>query len=479
MGTGSRQGVKQRLVTPHAKPPAPDTQVRPAAEPTLAQQALPANQVAKAHQDSRFERALHLEEADLPLGMFPSTQQSTSQQGSKLLVKPAAAPISQSAPGAGAVAPPDHDQTDEQRPLLPSQQQQQQQQKQQRVDKRQAQQPKQHLGNNAQQQLGQGQGHLRPSCMSPSGSSTAKPPNAVRWRSGNHKVGSLELDRPAEGQGKQPAGLKQPQPTAAPPATATPPSGAQAGTRAEGTDEDASGQGNTSQAAAAPEKRKDGTQVITGDASAVAGKGGASGNRRGDKGGWISRRASKAGQVQQDAPALQDTPSKQASVQQQGRALDVKPAKHSTHPGNPHGPDASQQGQRVVTDGAEPKAGQARGTNEPLAQGQDSKQPLDRRKGPAAQVAGAVMPLQARDAPGDKETTQQLGSAIGRSAQKHTPASKGISQLRPGSAGESFEQAGIGSTEGQTPTNGGKVGGWTGRLKSLFALSGRGAHFTP
>ena len=488
-GTGTRQGVQKRLVTPRAKPPAPDTQARPAAEPALAQQALPANQVAKAHQDSRFERVLHLEEADMPLGMFPSTQQSTSQQGSKLLVKPSAAPISRSAPGAGAGAPPDQDQTDEQRPRLPSQQQQQQQQKQQRVDKRHAQQPKQQLGNNAQQQPGQGQGHLRPPSMSPSGSSTAKPPNAVRWRSGNHKVGSLELDRLAEGQGKQPAGQQQPQLTPAPP------SGAKAGAQAEGKDEDACGQGNTSQAAAAAEKRKDRTQVTRGDASAVAGKGGASGNKRGDEGGWISRRASKAGQVQQDAPALQETPSKQASVQQQGRALDVKAAKHGAQPGNLHGPDASQQGQRVVTDGAEPKTDQARGSSKQLVQGQDSKQPLDRRTGPAAQVADAVMPLQTCDATGNKGNTQQSGSAAGKSAHKHTPTSKGISQLRPGSVGESLEQqAGIGSTEGamgtsqkagdgtaegQTPTNGAKVGGWTGRLKSLFTLSGRGAHTTP
>ncbi|KAL0048469.1 hypothetical protein WJX82_004043 [Trebouxia sp. C0006] len=60
-----------------------------------------------------------------------------------------------------------------------------------------------------------------------------------------------------------------------------------------------------------------------------------------------------------------------------------------------------------------------------------------------------------------------------RSAQKLTPGSKGISQQSPDRARGKSPKEGDGSVEGQTSGSGYKAGTWTGRLKSLFTLSGR------
>jgi hypothetical protein len=437
---------------PQAKPPAPpEAHSKPVAKAVHARQGSPANQAFKAAPRSSFERAFRREEADLPLAAFPTTQHSTSQQASKLIGKTAAAPVNQAAPGSDATAVASGQQAEQR---LHSQQPQQ-------LNDRQAQQCYQQQGQKSLKQLrpeqDQRPGHLRPPSLSPSGSSTVRPPQSLRRRSGVHKAGSLNVDRLADKDQRDQAGK-------APMITATPE--AEAATAGTGRDMGAQGQGSRPTAVAA---RGKGDQV--GNGTPVTAQARASGGGKVNEGEWITRRSASPGQVHPDAPALQKAPSKQAAVCQQTRQQATKATKPGTKASSLHS-------QSPGADRAEPEAKQVGSSGQQLPQEKASSQQQLADRAKAAQTAEKAPTGKTPVKPGAKSHSQQLGTAVGKSAQKLTPGSKGISQQSPDRARGKSQKEGDGSVEGQISGCGYKAGTWTGRLKSLFTLSGRGIKST-
>jgi len=427
--------------------------------------ASPANQAVKTAPRSSFEEAFRLEEADMPLAAFPSTQQSTSQQATKLIGKTAAAaPVNQAAPGSDASAVASAQQAEQR--LHPQQQQQQlndrqaqqcNQQQPQQLQNRQAQQQGQKPLKQLRPEQPQRPGQLGPPSLSPSGSSTVRPPQSLRRRSGVHKAGSLDLDRLADKDQRGQSG-KPPMTTAVPEAeAATVGSGRSVGDQ---------GQGSKPTAVSARGKGPQG-----GDAIPVAAQARVSGGRKVNDGEWITRRSASPGQVHPDAPALQKAPSKQAAAHQQTRQQDTKATKPGTQEGNLHS-------QSPGADRAKPEAKEVGSSGQQLPQANASSQQQLADKAKAAQTAEKALTEKTPVKPGVKSHSQQLGAAVGRSAQKLTPGSKGISQQSPDRARGKSQKEGDGSVEGQTSGNGYKAGTWTGRLKSLFTLSGRGIKLT-
>ncbi len=459
-GLKPNQDPQQRLLTPQAKPPAPpEAHNKPAAKAVLTRSASPANQAVKAAPRSSFEQAFRREEADMPLTAFPSTQQSTSQQASKLLGKTAAAaPVDQAAPGLDASAVASGKQAEQR---LHSQQQPQQlnerqaqqcnQQQPQQLQNRQAQQQDQKSLEQLRPEQGQRPGQLGPPSLSPSGSSTVRPPQSLRRRSGVHKAGSLDLDRLADKDQRDQAG-KPPMTTATPEAEAV----------TDGRIVGDQGQGSRPTAVAARAKCGQG-----GDAIPVTAQARVSGGRKVNGGDWITRRSASPGQVHPDAPALLKDPSKQAAAHQQSRQQETKATKPGTQEGN-------LRSQSPGADRAEPEAKQVRSSGQQLPQAKVSSQQQLADKAQAAQTAERTPTGKTPVKPGVKSHGQQLGTAVGKSAQKLTPGSKGISQQSPDRGRGKSQKEGDGSMEGQTSGSGYKAGTWTGRLKSLFTLSGRG-----
>jgi len=294
---------------------------------------------------------------------------------------------------------------------------------------------------------------LGPPSLSPSGSSTVRPPQSLRRRSGVHKAGSLDLDRLADKDQRDQAGKP-------PTTTATPE--AEAATVGTGRSVGDQGQGSKPTARAARGEAGQG-----GDAIPVAAQARVSGGRKVNDGDWRTRRSASAGQVHPDAPALQKGPSKQAAAHQQSRQQETK----ATKPGTQEGTLRSQS---PGADRAEPEAKQVRSSGQQLPQAKVSSQQQLADKAQAAQTAERTPTGKTPVKPGVKSHGQQLGTAVGKSAQKLTPGSKGISQQSPDRARGKSQKEGDGSMEGQTSGSGYKAGTWTGRLKSLFTLSGRG-----
>ncbi|KAL0042896.1 hypothetical protein WJX79_003013 [Trebouxia sp. C0005] len=112
-------------------------------------------------------------------------------------------------------------------------------------------------------------------------------------------------------------------------------------------------------------------------------------------------------------------------------------------------------------------------TRRSASPGQASSQQQLADKAKAAQTAEKAPTGKTPVKPSVKSHSQQLGTAAGKSAQKLTPDSTGISQQSPDRARGKSQKEGDGSVEGQTSGSGYKAGTWTGRLKSLFTLSGR------
>lgn len=82
--TAHNAARQQSSPSPHAQPPAADGQANAASKITQIKGVSPATHGFKPRRRSSFEQGHQREDADVPLGMFPSTQQSTSQQGSKM-----------------------------------------------------------------------------------------------------------------------------------------------------------------------------------------------------------------------------------------------------------------------------------------------------------------------------------------------------------------------------------------------------------
>ena len=279
----------KRVLMPQAKPPAPaEAHSKPAAKAMHARPASPANQAVKAAPRSSFEPAFRREEADMPLAAFPSTQESTSQQASKLIGKTAAASVDQAAPGLDASAVASGQQAEQR---LHSRQQPQQ------LLDRQAQQQGQKSLKQLRPEQSQRPGHLRPPALSPSGSSTVRPPQSLRRRSGIRKADSLDLDRLADKDQRDQAGKPSM-------ITATP--DAEAAIIETGRNVNDQGQGSQLTAVAARGKGAQG-----GDAIPVTAQARVSGGRKASDGEWITRRSASPGQVHPDAPALLKAPSKQ------------------------------------------------------------------------------------------------------------------------------------------------------------------------
>ena len=450
----------QRLLTPQAKPPAPPAaHSKPAAKAMHPRPASPANQAVKAALRSSFEQAFCREEADMPLAAFPSTQQSTSQQASKLIGKTAAAaPVDQAAPGPDPSAVASAQQAEQRlhsQQLNDRQAQQCKQQQPQQLHDRQAQQQSQKSLEQLRPEQDRWPGRLGPPSLSPSGSSTVRPPQSLRRRSGVHKAGSLDLDRLADKHQMDQAG-KPPTITATPEAQAV----------TDGRNVGDQGQGSKPTAAAARAKGPQG-----GDAVPVTAQARVSGGRKVNDGEWRTRRSASPGQVHPNAPALQKGPSKQAAVHQQTRQQETKASKPGTQEGSLHS-------QSPGADRAEPEANQVRNSSQQLPQGKASSQQQLADKATAAQTAEKALTEKTPVKPGVKSHSQQLGMPVGKSAQKLTSGSKGISQQSSDRARGKSQKEGDGSVEGQTSGNGHKAGTWTGRLKSLFTLSGRGIKFT-
>ena len=446
-GLKPHQDPQQRLLTPQAKPPAPPAAPsKPAAKAMHARPVSPASQAVKAAPRSSFERAFHREEADMPLAAFPSTQQSTSQQASKLFEKTAAAPVDQAAPGSDASAVVSGQQAEQR---LHSQQQPQQ------LHDRQAQQQGQKSLKQPRPEQPERPGRLGPPSLSPSGSSTVRPPQALRRRSGIHKAGSLDLGRLADTDQRNQAGK-------APDAMTTATPEAEAVTEGTGRNVGSQGEGSKPSAAGARGKGAQG-----GDARPVTAQATVSGGRKINDGEWITRRSASPGQVRPDAPALQKAPSKQAAVCHQTRQQDTKATKLGSQEGSLHS-------QSPGADSAEPEAKQVRSSGQHLPHEKVISQQLLAGKAEAAQTAEKAPTGKLPVKPGVKSHSQQLDTAVGKSAQKLPPGSKGISQQSPDRARGKSQKEGDGSVEGQTSGSGYKAGTWTGRLKSLFTLSGRG-----
>ncbi len=227
-------------------------------------------------------------------------------------------------------------------------------------------------------------------------------------------------------------------------------------------------QGQDSKPAAVAARGKGGRG---GDAIPVTAQARVSGGRKVNGGDWITRRSASPGQVHTDAPALQKGPSKQAAAHQQTRQQETKAVK----PGNQ---ESSLHSQSPAADGAEPGAKEVGSSVQQLPQAKVSSQQQLTDKAKAAQTAEKALTERTPVKPGVKSHSQQLGAAVGKSAQKLTPGSKGISQQSPDRAGGRSQKEGDGIVEGQTSGTGYKAGTWTGRLKSLFTLSGRGIKFT-
>ncbi|KAL0020037.1 hypothetical protein WJX77_006418 [Trebouxia sp. C0004] len=447
-GLKPNQDPQQRLLTPQAKPPAPPVaHSKPGARTMHPRPASPVNLAVKAAPSSSFQQAFCREEADMPLAAFPSTQQSTSQQACKLIGKTAAAPVNQAAPGSDASAVASGQQAEQR---LHSRQRPQE------LHERQAQQCHQQQGQKSLRQLrpeqDQRPGHLRPPSLSPSGSSTVRPPQALRRRSGVHKAGSLDVDRLAD---------KDPRDEAGKPAMVTAAPQAEAVSGGPGRNVSDQGPGSRPTAAAARGKGAQG-----GNAIPVTTQTRVSGSKKVSDGEWITRRSASPGQVQLDAPALQNALSKQAAVCEQTRQRDTKATKPDTQEGSLHS-------QSPGADRAEPAANQVRSSNQQLPHGKASSQQQAADEAIAALAAEKAPTGQTPVKPGAESHNQHLNTAIGKSAQKLTLGSKGISQQSPDRARGKSQKEGDGSVEGQTCGSGYKAGTWTGRLKSLFTLSGR------
>ena len=400
--TGSHATVPAAVVTLH----------KPASQALHAKVSPPANRPVRAGPGSSFEQAANQEHAEAPFGMFPSTQHSTSQQGSRLAAS-AAPPAGQIAPGA---VPSRQLQPDEQQQLDQAQAQLLLQQQQEPQEQMQAQQHEQKL---QQQQRQQPQA---PS-MSPSGSSTVKPDTTARRRSGSHQLPNLGLGRPLERSSKGQAGCQQQQTTVA-------------------TAEDG-GKVTTTKGVSR------GSELGGDDATAVVLKG------RASAGEWKSKHGSQT--LQMPAAALQATPDKPAAEQKQSR-----------QPDGVVGPRKGLQGTQGLKGTRQQVANQPKGSDD-MPTGSGKQEHIHAGATPARQQAVTEGNIHSQR----QSTAADTGTGIG----KHTSVLKQThgesQQLLERDRGEE-QKEGNGNFEGQSAGTGGKAGGWTGRLKSLFTLSSRG-----
>lgn len=388
--TGSHAPVPAAVVTLH----------KPASRAVHAKVSPPASQPVRAGPGSSFEQAANQEHAEAPFGMFPSTQQSTSQQGSRLSAS-AAPPAGQIAPGPMV-----------QRQVQPVEQQQ--------LDQGQAQLLLQ------QQQRQQRQQPQAPS-RSPSGSSTVKPDTTARRRSGSHQLLNLGLGRPLEHSSKGQAGCQQQQTTVA-------------------TAEDGRRVSSTKGVSRGSELGGD-------DATAVVLKG------RASAGEWKSKHGSQT--LQMPAAALQAPPDKPAAEQKQSR-----------QPDGVVGPRKGLQGTQGLKGTRQQVANQPKGSDD-MPTGSSKQEHIHAGATPARQQAVTEGNIHSQR----QSTAADTGTGTGTGTGKHTSVLKQThgesQQLLERDRGEE-QKEGNGNFEGQSAGTGGKAGGWTGRLKSLFTLSSRG-----
>lgn len=310
-----------------------------------------------------------------------------------------------------------------------------------------------------------------------------KPSATDRRRSGSQKLGSLDLDRPVKNGIGEPANRSQPQVATAHEKgphvgvkgeiRVDHPSADQATAMA---DKGRGGQVSAAEATAVAGQENRGDHIETAEATAVAANGRTSGACKAGEGDWITRRGSTTGQMQASTPASQAVPSKQAPIMHQDRHQPVQERKHGVQQSGRADLGKSQHSQQNGSNSSEQQgASKVRDTEQQPARGDIGMQQQLKSDSNATRAERAIPSVKQAPTAG-RTDDQSLGSAAAKSAQEPGQGSRDISQQSPERARKEAQMEGDRSVEGQSAGIGGRTGGWTGRLKSIFTLSGRGAN---